>query len=212
MPQAATRTNASAGPGSGAGGGFGGGAMGGGAGNQNQAKPTTVSASAPALLSGTTLLVPSKDGTLLAFDTTLGVDLTAPKVSMRFPNPGDQVSPKAPLQLWFRIEDEASGVRDDSLVIDIDGVKMDAKLDRSGLAVVRFSVGGKNRLLSDGRKLITVTVSDWLGNVRKSTFYLTIDNTLNPVKLPGATDPANGAGGAGPGFGGGFGGGKGGGG
>ncbi len=193
----ATRTGSSGSP---AGGGPAGGGPGSGPGGISRGSTqveavVTVQASATPTLSGVTLLVPSRDGSLLAFDKTTGVDLTAPKVTLVFPNPGDQVSPKPPLQLWIKIEDDASGVDISSIKIEIDGVKMDAKMERDGTAVVRFSESGKNRLLSDGRKDIVVTVSDYLGNVRMQKFALTIDNTLAPVKLPGTTAPNGGFGG-----------------
>ena len=176
------------------------GTPGAGAGNISRGSSTvesvvTIPASATPILAGTTLLVPSRDGTLLAFDKYTGVDLTAPKVTMQFPNPGDQVSPASPLQIWLKIEDDASGVDASTLVVEIDGVKMDTKLERDGTAIIKFSATGKNKLLSDGRKDIVVTVSDYLGNVRRQQFALTIDNTLPPVKLPGTTNPAGGFGG-----------------
>lgn len=197
---------ASQNPNSGAGAGFNPGGLGGGrngGGQTSGEKPFTVSASAPVGVFGSTLLVPARDGSLLAFDKNVGVDLTPPKVTMLFPNPGDQVSGQPPLQLWFRFEDEASGVNADSLLIEIDGVKMDTKLERDGTAIVRFSQTGKNRLLSIGRKTISVTVSDWLGNIRKQTYALTIDNTLRPVVLPGTSTNNGLGGGFNPGAGGG---------
>lgn len=185
------------GGGQGAGGEFGqSGSAFGGSQNANEPPPVTISAAAPAVFAGSTLLVAALDGSLLAFDKNLGVDLTAPSVRMTFPNPGDQVSGQAPLQLWFKIEDEASGVKASTLEIDIDGAKMDTALEKDGSAIVKFSLNGKNRLLTDGRKTITVTVADWLGNVRKQAFSLTIDNTLRPVRLPGSTTNQNGPGGS----------------
>ncbi len=177
-------------------GGFGGGAgAGGGQNNQQPNRVVTIQPAAPAVLAGTTLLVPAKDGSILAFDRTTGVDLTVPKVEMLFPNPGDQVAGVPPLLLLFRIEDIASGIKNDTLKVEIGGQAMDYQLDRDGRIVVRFSQTGKNKPLSDGRKEIVVTVSDWLGNVAKQTYALTIDNTLPPIRLPGTQDPNNPGGG-----------------
>ena len=203
----------------GAGGGFGGGggAFGGGRGGQgggangagnDSIRPQWVLAAGPATISGDTLLISTKDGSLLAFDKNLGIDLTAPTVKLLFPNSGDQVSGQPPLVLVFKVEDEASGVKLPTLTIEIDGQKQVFKREKDGNYTVRFSQSGDNPLLSDGRKVITVTVSDWMMNERKATFALTIDNSLRPVILPGTTGP-NGqpGGGAGGKGGGGFGGG-----
>ncbi len=191
-------------------GGFGGGGLGGGqAGSQTTAEPiTSVPASGPAVLAGTTLIVPGKDGSIFGFDKDLGVDLTPPKVVMQFPNPGDQVSGRPPLELDFKIEDEASGVNPSTVSVTIDGKPYDFTYKPDGKLNITFSTVGKNKPLVDGRKTILVTVSDWLGNIAKIPFGITIDNTLAPVKLPGSKDPNS----RGPGGPGGAGGGKGGGG
>ncbi len=185
------------------GGGLGGGGLGGGGQASGEGiTPPTVAPSAGMVVASDTLLVPVRDGSLLAFDKTLGVDLTAPKVSMRFPNPGDQVSGQPPLQLWFKVEDDATGIKASTLNVEIDGKKVDAVLDPTGFVTVRFSVTGKNKPLSDGRKSIVVTVSDWIGNVRKAEYFITIDNSLNPVKLPGTQNNGMDGGLGGPGAGG----------
>ena len=116
---------------------------------------------------------------------------------MIFPNPGDQVNGQPPLLLWFKIEDDASGIRADTLNVDVDGQKLDCKLEKTGYVFVRFTLTAKNRPLSDGRKTITVSIADWLGNTRKSEFALTIDNSLPLVRLPGSQPGAGGPGGPG---------------
>ncbi len=202
-----------AGGGPGLGGGGGGGLLGGGAGGgagQNKKNDDVVyyiQASGSAVLAGQTLLVPAKDGSLLAFDKDTGVDLTPPTTSMEFPNPGDSISGQPPLILLFKIQDDASGINKDTLKITLDGQKLDYTFTKEGLALVRFSQTGNNKPLSDGRKTFTVTVSDWLGNEGKSEFSVMVDNTLPTIKLPGADTKATGPGGRGGGKGGGFGGG-----
>jgi outer membrane protein assembly factor BamB len=170
--------------------------------NQNTQPPTFVAASGPATISGTTLFVPARDGSILAFDKSLGVDLTPPEVDMLFPNPGDQVSGQPPLFFAFRISDDASGWNESTLKIQVEGQDLDYTIQRDGLIVVRFSTVGKNRSLSDGRKRILVTVSDWMGNKRSQSYALTVDNSLPPVKLPGQdqnNQPGGRAGGGGNG-------------
>jgi uncharacterized membrane protein YgcG len=115
--------------------------------------------------------------------------------------------------LYFKVRDDGSGVKDDTLKISIDGKPYDYEYKRDGSAKVVFTISGKNKCLADGRHLILVEVSDWLGNVAHETFSLTIDNTLPPIKLPGQPTQTNPNGGpGGPGGGGESGGGQGGGG
>jgi outer membrane protein assembly factor BamB len=192
------------GRGGGRGGGLGGGLGGGQTANQ-PIRVLAIPAAGPAILSGDTLMLLASDGSLLAFDKKLGVDLTPPSVKMTWPNAGDIVSGQPPLELIFKIEDEASGINTKTLKIDVDGQPMDYEFGRDGIARIRISSLGKNKPLVDGRKTITVTVSDWMGNEAQTKFQLVIDNTLKPL-----TPPANNQGGPGGGLGGG--GGKGGGG
>ncbi|HSI71864.1 MAG TPA: PQQ-binding-like beta-propeller repeat protein [Fimbriimonas sp.] len=202
-------TSANSGGGTGPGGsgpggaGFGGG--GGGGGQQQEARILTIQANAPAVVAGDTLLIAAKDGSLLAFDKNLGVDLTPPSVKMVFPNPGDQVSGQPPLLLAFRLQDDASGIDIKTIKVEIEGQAYDSTFNKDGLLIVRFSLSSNNRPLSDGRKSIIVTAVDWMGNTAKQSFALTIDNTLKPIVLPGSENNNN-QGGPGRGGGGGLGG------
>jgi len=186
-------------------GGGGGGLGGGGQTTTTNEKPLWVQAAGPATIAGNTLLISAKDGSILAFDRDLGVDLTPPTVKLLFPNSGDQVSGQPPLVLVFKIDDEASGVKPSTISIEIDGEKYVSKREKDGNYSVRFSQTGENKLLSDGRKVITVTVSDWLQNQKVAKFALTIDNSLRPIILPGTANP-NGLPGGNGGLGGGAGG------
>jgi outer membrane protein assembly factor BamB len=186
-------------------GGGGGGLGGGGQTTTTIEKPLWVQAAGPATIAGNTLLISAKDGSILAFDRDLGVDLTPPTVKLLFPNSGDQVSGQPPLVLVFKIDDEASGVKPSTISIEIDGEKYVSKREKDGNYSVRFSQTGENKLLSDGRKVITVTVSDWLQNQKVAKFALTIDNSLRPIILPGTANP-NGLPGGNGGLGGGAGG------
>jgi len=181
-------------PGGGFGGGFGGGQSGGGTGggagggNINRGGPgagvtriVTIQAAGPPVLDKTTLLVLGRDGSCLAFDKDTGVDLTPPKVTMTYPNAGDMVASKPPLALVFKIEDEASGVNEGSLKITVDGKAVDFTFNREGLAIVRCGTSGKNHL-TDGKKKIVITVTDWMGNETIANFTLTVDNDLPPVQ------------------------------
>ena len=142
------------------------------------------------MIDGTTLIVPEQgDSTLIAFDTTLGVDLTPPKVELLFPNPGDQVSGQPPLLLYMKVRDWGSGINESTLKLTIDGKPYEYTYKRNGSLLVTFSNEGKNRPLQDGRHDILIDVKDWMGNEAQQHFFLTIDNTLAPIVLPG--QPAN---------------------
>ena len=188
------------GPGAGPGGGPGG------AGGQTTAPHNFfIPASGSAAVSGNTLYVPARDGSILAFDATTGVDLTPPKVTMLFPNPGDQVSGQSPLFLAFRIEDEVSGIRLDSIKIEVDGKVLEHVVQRDGNVIVQFSTALKNKPLADGRKTFIVTARDWMGNEVKIPYVLMIDNSLPPIVVPGGATNQQNRGGPGGGGGGGAG-------
>ncbi len=167
---------------------------GGGSSPRTTPAPTSVPAAGPAILAGETLLVLAKDGSLLAFDRMSGVDLTPPTVEMTFPKPGDQVSSKS-LEIHFQLDDEASGLRSDSVTVSVDGKMLDYKLARDGEVTVRFSMSGKNGLMTDGRHVFTINSTDWLGNSSTSTFALTVDNNLPPLGAPPANNNNPGRGG-----------------
>ncbi len=184
----------------GGGGAYGGGALGGGGQTKTNDTPVlAIAASGPAVLAGTTLLVLVEDGSLLAFDSKNGVDLTSPEVTMLWPYMGDQISSLPSFELIFKIDDQASGVNTASLKIDVDGTELDHEFGRDGIALCRISALGKNKPLNNGRKKITVTVSDWLGNETHRSYSLTIDNTLKPLVRPTSSTPKPGTGtGGGP--------------
>ena len=188
-------------------GGFGGAGGAGGSSNKTDEKIYFIQASNSAVLAGQTLIVPAKDGSLLAFDKDSGVDLTAPVTTMEFPHPGEQVSGQPPLILLFKIVDDASGIDKSTIKVTLDGQDLDYTITKEGLILVRFSQTGKNRPLVDGRRTFTVTAADWLNNVSKTDFALQVDNTLPAIKIPGQETNQNGQGGRGGKNGGGLGGG-----
>jgi len=180
----------------GSGGGKGGGGLGGnrmGGSGSEGVKVIAVPASGKAVVSGTMLLVLAQDGSLLAFDKTLGVDLTGPEVSMVWPRQGEEVCGRPPLEIIFKIVDDACGINESGIKIDVDGAPFNFNFGRDGFAICKISTlsdAGRqafdktktNKPLRDGRKTITVTATDYLGNVTKKTFVLFIDNTLPPLQ------------------------------
>lgn len=179
--------------------GGGGGLLGGGQTN-TQTVQLAVPASGPGTLAGKTLYVLCQDGSLLAFDPDAGVDKTGPTVTMAWPTPGAQVSSN-PLEIMFKIEDESTGVKGATIKITANGQPLEYEYGRDGYAIVKLSRAAKNQPLTDGRKTLNVTVSDWFGNVTSADFALTIDNALPPLQKP-ADSRTGGPGGGGLGGGG----------
>lgn len=169
-----------------------------GAANDPQSRNYVLASAAPILV-GETLFLLARDGSLLAFDPKLGVDLTPPTVRMAFPNPGDQVSGQPPLEFVFLVTDEASGINPDSVLVTINGQPMKHEFTREGLLTVRIQTEGENRPLTDGRKSIEVVAVDWLGNLRRQQFSVVIDNTLPRFNPRRGTQPGGPGGGSPPG-------------
>jgi len=158
----------------------------------------SVPAAGPALISGTTMYLLALDGSLLAFDKALGVDLTGPVVKMAWPAQGSQVgSQKGPLDIFLTITDDATGVNEKTISITINDQAADFKYGRDGFAILRYGSGTKGGVLPDGRTVIKVTATDWMGNKTESSFVLTVDNALAPLALPGGTRPDGGGAGGG---------------
>lgn len=184
-----------------------GGQPGGASSNTTSAQPLSIPAAGAPVIVGDTLLVLAMDGSLLAFDKNLGVDLEGPEIAMVWPEGGAQVSGRQ-LELFFTVADPAGGVKPDTVSVEINGQKLDTEYGRDGFAIVRFSLLGKNKPLADGRKTIVVKAKDWMGNESSKQFVLFIDNSLAPLARPGAgTNPIGGPPGAGGGARGGLGGG-----
>lgn len=166
----------------------------------------TVPAAGPAVLSGSTMLIMCNDASLLAFDKNLGVDLTPPDADLLFPRPGAQIPGNPPLDIIFKVNDEATGVNISTLKIDVDGIPLTPIVSRDGVALVHLSIDGPNKALLDGRRVFHIVVSDWMGNETNKTYAVMVDNTLPPLNTPANLQNGGGAG-KGKGKGGGAGGG-----
>jgi outer membrane protein assembly factor BamB len=142
------------------------------------------------IASGSSLFVQARDGSLLMFDRELGVDVTPPSARLAWPNQGETVSGRAPMEIIFRVEDFGVGVNSNNIKIEIGGKAYAGRLDRNGFLSIRISVGGVNAPLPDGRQTVKLTLTDWLGNTSESIFVLTINNQLPPLGSP-PTTPAN---------------------
>lgn len=167
-----------------------------------------LSAGAP-VFAGNSVLMLVRDGSIVMFDRDLGVDLTPPDTKMYWPNSGDQVSGRPPMEIVMRATDDGSGVDYDAITVKINGKQYLHEIDKEDYIRVRISTVIKdNPPLSDGRAVIEVYTKDWLGNVKTSSFVLTIDNLLPPLGPAPSIDPRQNQGGKG-GKGGGAGGGAG---
>ncbi|MCW5936961.1 MAG: PQQ-binding-like beta-propeller repeat protein [Fimbriimonadaceae bacterium] len=156
-----------------------------------------VTASGPAAESGSTMLVLLRDGSLVAFDSRLGVDLTPPEISMLWPRRGEQISGAAPLEFLFQIDDASSGVNSSSLKVYVDDKEYEGVYSRDGYLSVKIAAGGRNQPLTDGRHEIRVVAKDWLGNEATQTVNVSVDNTLAATGLAPRKSATEGTGGAG---------------
>lgn len=179
--------------------------MGGMQGTTNASTYQPVPPAGPGVVSGNTLIVLAQDGSLLAFDRDLGVDLTGPTVKMIWPNPGDDVSGQPPLEIVFKIEDLVTGINESTIKVTINDKPVKFKFGRDGYAVVGFSETSThmtgfeylgNSPLGDGPKVITVEATDYAGNTSKVSYRLYIDNVLPPIKRE-TTGQTTGGGGTG---------------
>ncbi|MEX2244888.1 MAG: PQQ-binding-like beta-propeller repeat protein, partial [Fimbriimonadaceae bacterium] len=199
------------------GGGGGGAALGGGgqAGGGDMMEVKYVTAAGPVATEGDMLVLLATDGSIVAFDKNLGVDLTPPDIQMAWPNAGDQVSGRAPMELVFIVSDAGSGVNFNGtgsslpseyngINVTINGNRYVAEIDNENRVRVRIiSSAGPNFPLNNGRARISVTAADWMGNTTVANFTLSIDNTLPALGSPKA--PGTGTGNTGGGGGGGAG-------
>lgn len=148
----------------------------------------TVGAAGPVVASGDTMLVLAQDGSLLAFDKQTGVDMTGPKVKMRWPAEGAELNGKG-LQLVFNIADEASGVNAKSIKITVDDKDMTYEYTADGNATVVFSDLNDNKTLDNGRHNIVVSAKDWMGNITTQHYTILIDNSLPLLNQPKLQQP-----------------------
>ena len=144
----------------------------------------------------------AEDGSVLAWSWLNGVDETGPTIKMIAPTMGATMSGQPDLDIIFKLEDDGAGIMSRSIRVKMNGADFKTEFVASGgwLYVKIRTPGsraeGANPPLTDGRKSIMVTVTDWMGNVSEKSFFLLIDNLL-PVVRPVA--PASSGSGGRPG-------------
>ncbi len=162
-------------------------------------------ATAP-LVSGTSMIIAARDGSILSFDAVNGVDATPPEVTQVFPVPGEVGAGRPPMEVYFTIRDEATGVNPSSIKVTVGGRELKHRYTRDGFIIIAFEQGAGatgNAPLGDGRQVLKVTASDWLGNPVSKEFGIRIDSSAAPFGRPRRPEGSGTAGGAGgPGSGG----------
>ncbi|MCH8273647.1 MAG: PQQ-like beta-propeller repeat protein [Armatimonadetes bacterium] len=195
----------------GGGGGGSGGLYGGGGGGGGARSTTTTESPAdyvavlgPLAISDRAVYALAEDASLFAWGAALGVDEIGPTVVMMSPPMGSAMSGRPDLDLLFRIEDQGTGIMTRSIRVTMNGRDMKSEYKSAGgFLYVRIrrpgsTTPGANPPLTDGRKMIRISVADWAGNVTENTFSLIIDNTL-PVVRERTVDERRGTGsGGGP--------------
>ncbi len=130
----------------------------------------------------------AEDGSVLAWSSKNGVDEVGPTIKMVAPAMGAVMSGQPDLDIIFKLEDDGAGIMSRSIRVKINNADANYEFVPAGgwLYVKVRTPGsraeGANPPLTDGRKSITVTVTDWMGNVSEKSFYLMIDNLLPVVK------------------------------
>lgn len=188
------------------------GGAGGGASTEVEVPADYVAVLSPIVVSGERVYALAEDGSVFAFGRDIGVDETGPTIEMMTPPSGSAMNGFSNLDFIFRIEDQGSGLMKRSITITFnDQVMKFEYVPAGGYVYVRIRPAGStqegaNLPLSDGYRTITVSASDWMGNVSEKKFSVLIDNTL-PVTRERIIDERSGGGSGygrgGPGLGGG---------
>jgi len=150
-------------------------------------------AASPVVADGVLYLL-SDDGTLSAFKAN-APDTVGPLITDIEPEMGIVANGEPPYHFEAKIYDEGSGVNPDSIKISIDGEGAPKRPegregeDRSGYRfdihdnmleydVIAPTGASAIKPLPNGRHSVTISASDWLGNVTTKTWSFTIDNSI----------------------------------
>ncbi len=190
-------------------GGGGGTNRGGGSSAEKEVPADYVAAFAPIVGSGERLYVLTEDGSLFGFGRDIGVDETGPSIEMLTPPSGSAMNGFLNTDFVFRIEDQGSGLMKQSISIQFNDQPMKFEyVPAGGYVYVRIRPAGStqpgaNLPLSDGFRVITVSATDWMGNLSEKKFTVLIDNTLPAIQERVVDQRTGSSGGRGPGVGGG---------
>ncbi|MBS1716761.1 MAG: PQQ-binding-like beta-propeller repeat protein [Armatimonadetes bacterium] len=138
-----------------------------------------IPATSRAVRSGDSLIIRAADGSVLNFDSRLGVDLTAPRVKMLWPQRGNEISGVPPFGLYFRAGDDGSGLNWSTVSVSFDGKPIrNYQVYRDGLIFVRYPKSDAGTLISSGRHYYTIRAADWFGNLTEEKFGFVFNNQL----------------------------------
>lgn len=165
---------------------------------RNDAIVSSTNVAAAPVIANNTLYVLSDDGALSAFRSDL-VDTTPPVISNITiedrPEMGIVLNGAPPIRFQAKLVDEGSGINPDSIRIMIDGEGITRRppgpenRDKPGFhydlsnATLEYETpvpSSASRIvpLADGRHTLTITASDWFGNVSTKTWSFTVDNSV----------------------------------
>lgn len=188
--------------------------------------PTLTNVMSKPLISGDTMYVLTDDGALTSFSAGAS-DSLPPLVSEMIPVSGEIINGRPPVRFSAKVVDAGSGINPSTIVVKLDQQEIprrpagSANVDKFGYryspddgTIEFFTVeqeAGRSNSLKDGRHTVTVTVSDWKGNVANKTWAFFVDETIrkssqtdNGTGGPGrGRGPGSGPGGLGSGPGGG---------
>jgi outer membrane protein assembly factor BamB len=162
------------------------GGRGGGRGQQRRRSPnavdTSVSITAPIVVSGGTIFAVADDGSLSAFRAD-APDTTGPEFSGLYPPPGRAINGQPPVTLAASITDIGTGLNPGALVVKLDDKPVSALYDPDrNLVVYTTKASGKivDQPLPDGRHTVSIVAQDWRGNKSENTWSFIVNNTLPP--------------------------------
>jgi outer membrane protein assembly factor BamB len=165
---------------------------------RNDATISSTNVAAAPVIANKTLYVLSDDGALSAFRSDL-VDTTPPVISNITiedrAEMGIVLNGAPPIRFQAKLVDEGSGINPDSvrIMIDRDGITrrppgpenrdkpgFHYDLTDSSLEYETPVPASASRIipLADGRHTLTITASDWFGNVATKTWSFTVDNSV----------------------------------
>ena len=146
----------------------------------NYTPRATTAISAPITVSGHTVYALTDDGSLSAFRAD-APDGTGPLTDIVYPLPGQSVNGNPPLVVAATVLDPGSGLDPDSIKLTLDGKEVAAQYDANrNLVIYATRPSGKiiDPPLSAGRHSVTISASDWKGNVSEDEWSFVVDNSL----------------------------------
>ena len=136
---------------------------------------------------GNQLLVLADDGSLLAFSPA-AVDRTPPLIWNELPDRATEISGRPPITYSINVADDGSGIDPDSIVLSVDGRKLDYTYDEyRGLIYYKVSAakaGSREPVqpLPAGRHQVHAEVADWKGNRAVKDWSFPVNNSISDLR------------------------------